>query len=286
MSEFLGLLVDETPEILKSHLEAINSLEVVPIAFKAKDLSSIPDAWESPVPAWNQGQTSSCAGHAGAANFTHRQFVETQEIVKYSPWFMYIESQKRGGFSGKDGGTSIRSVIDAATQDGCCLESLCQRPSQYSMRIEQAALQDATAHKHNGGIVDLRDWDTLIDWITDLRSVVIGTRWYSTQSSVRDTETKALANGGSFRGYHARAIIGWKKIGDEICPRVLNSHGTQWGTNGRATIEHATWDTWRKDSNFVALGFTDINERIPQRKNPADFQWVGAATPGWLNQIA
>jgi hypothetical protein len=276
----LGLVITD------DHLATIDSLDAVPLTFRAKDMTGIPESWESPIPAWNQGSTSSCAGHAGAANFTHRQFVETGEIVKYSPWFSYLTSQKRGNFFGRDGGTSIRSVIDSATLDGCCLESLCQRPNRYDTTISAAAIADAAAHKHNGKPVDLRDWDTLMDWLTDLRSVVIGTKWMSSQSTIRDVETLALGSGGSFRGYHARALIGWKTINGQRCPRVMNSHGTNWGTNGRATITHELWDWWKRDSNFVALGFTDINERIPKRRDWSGFNFAGSVVPNWAKSTA
>lgn len=272
----LGLVISD------DHLETINGFEQVPASFKATDLSQLPAAWESPIEVANQQQTSACAGYAGAANFTHRQFVETGECVKHSAWFSYITSQRRGDFIGRDGGTSIRSVIDSATLDGCCLESLCPRPPRYSTNLAPIAVADAANHKHIGGVVDLRDWDTVIDWLTDLRSVVIGTKWYSSQSNVRDIETKALGSSGSFRGYHARALIGWATIGGVVSPRVLNSHGAEWGTDGRATIERELWDWWQQhDPNFTALGFTDITERIPKRRDWSTFNWTGGGVPAW-----
>lgn len=277
--EGLGLIISS------DHEATVNSFDAVPVSFKAKDLSNIAD-WESPIEPWNQQQTSSCAGHAGAANFTHRQYVETQECIKYSPWFSYITSQKRGGFFGRDGGTSIKSVIDAATNDGCCLESLCQRPQSYNTNIAPIAVADAKEHKHIGGVVDLRDWDTAVDWLTDRRSIVIGTRWYSAQANVKAVESKALGTGGSFRGYHARALIGFRSCGGTICPRVLNSHGAGWGENGKSTIERELWEWWNRDANFCALGFTDINERIPQRRDWSAFNWTGGALPGWVSTIA
>lgn len=277
--EGLGLLITD------DHEATINSFDAVPVSFRAKDMSGLPPAWESPIEAWNQQQTSSCAGHAGAANFTHRQFVETGECVKYSPWFSYITSQRRGNFAGRDGGTSIRSVIDAATQDGCCLESMCPRPSRYSMTLTQDAIRDAAEHRHIGGVVDLRDWNTLIDWLTDRRSAVIGTKWHSTQANVRDIETKALGSGGSFRGYHARALIGWNTIGGVVSPVALNSHGSGWGNQGRATIERELWDWWKTDPNFVCLGFTDIVERIPQRRDWSSFNWTGGGVPSWARGV-
>ncbi len=257
----LGLL------ITSDHEETINSLASLPVAFGAADIDSLPDEWSSPIEAWHQGSTSSCAGHAGAANFTHRQWVETGEIIRYSPWFCYIESQKAGGFYGRDGGTSIKSVIDSATRNGCCLESLCQRPERYSTKISEQAIADAQQHKHHGEPVDLRDWQRMIDWLTDHRSIVIGTKWMGGQRGCKGIETKQVGSSGQFLGYHARALIGFKKSHGDVLPIVLNSHGKQWGANGRATIERDLWDWWQRDSNFVALGFTDIDEREPTRRD-------------------
>lgn len=261
MPDGLGLLVDETPEIEASHMQALSSLMSVPPAFCAGET---PPDFESPIPAWDQDSTSSCAGHAGAANFTHRQYVETGEIIKYSPWFSYITSQNRGGFTGRDGGTSIQSVIDAATLDGCCLEELCQRPQRYSTSLSRDAIRDAAAHKHIGRAVDLREFDVLMAWLYDKRSAVIGTLWTTGLDSV-DGPMETLRHGKeeTRRGYHARALIGHRKG----LPVVLNSHGTGWGENGRACIEQDLWEWWKKDPYFVALGFLDINERVPKRRS-------------------
>lgn len=257
----LGLIITD------DHEATINSLASLPVAFGSPERDSLPDEWMSPLEAWNQGSTSSCAGHAGAANFTHRQWVETGVIIKYSPWFCYLRSQKRGGFFGKDGGTSIKSVIDSATLDGDCLEKLCPRPDRYDTHISEQAISDAAAHKHHGDPIDLRDWQRMIDWLTDRRSIVIGTKWMSGQRGCDGTETKQVGSSGRFLGYHARALIGFRKVHGLILPIVLNSHGKQWGANGRAVITPELWDWWRGDSNFVALGFTDIDEREPARRD-------------------
>ena len=285
-SNGLGLLVDETPAIQEAHIRTIGSLNQLPVTFRAKDINKIPPKWETPITVFNQGQTSSCSGHAGAANFMHRQYVETDEVINYSPWFMYIKSQQRGGFAGRDQGTSIGSVLKAATLDGCCLQKLCRIPDHYTTVLPPEAVKDAAQHKHLGDAVDLRDFSRLMDWLTDLRSAIIGTKWYSSQGNVKNIETKQLGTGGTFRGYHARALIGWDTIAGELCPRVLNSHGADWGTNGRATIEHALWDVWLKDPNFVCLGFTDITERIPARRDWSGYNWVGTRVPDWINNIA
>lgn len=262
MSENLGLIISE------DHLETVNSFAKLPVSYCAS-AEDVPD-FESPIDPWNQGQTNSCAGHAGAANFTHRQWVETGEMIRFAPWYSYITSQKRGGYYGKDQGTSISSVISAATQDGCCTEPLCRRPQSYNANLSSQAITEASLHKHIGNPVDLREFDDLMSWLKDMRCAVVGTRWNSWQSSVKEVETLRLAKGGSFLGYHARAFVGHRKG----LPVILNSHGGDWGVNGKALLEREVFEWWREDGNFACLGFTDINEIVPKRRNLQDYSFI------------
>ena len=291
MTEHLGLLVDRDldgnlrPEWESQHQLTINSYEQPPESFCAGATSDIPDEWWSPITAWHQGQTNSCAGHAEAAAFTHENWVQTgsqlqrdpSEVITFSPWYCYLTAQRAGGFFGRDGGTSITSTIKAATNDGACLEKLLPRPNHYNTNISETAREDAKQHHHLGELnVDLRDFDKAVAWLTDKRGIIIGTRWYSAQGGVRDVESLSLGKSGGFRGYHARFLTGWQKLGGIYCPRVLNSHGTNWGRQGRATIERELWEWWRKDANFFALGFGKIQERIPKRRDWSQFAWLGS----------
>ena len=271
----LGLIVTE---IEKEHQELINSFKAPPVAFKLKDRSSLPSSADSAFQVYDQGGTSSCAGNALAGLFTEQQNIQTGELIRYSAWFAYITAQKEGGFLGSDGGTSISSTIQAGTKYGCCLESLCRLPSRYTTSLSQQAYDDAAQHKHLGeGLVDLRAWEDMIDWITDARGLEIGTKWYSSQDSMNSgswIETKARASGGAFRGYHARQLFYWETIDGEICPKCRNSHGDRWAKNGRSVITRELWDWWKKDANFCAYGFCNINERIPQRRDLSQFSFI------------
>lgn len=258
----LGLIISE------DHSKTIESLAKLPVSYCASSVD-VPD-FESPIDPWNQGNTNSCAGHAGAACFTHQQWVETGEKIPFAPWYSYITSQKRGGFYGRDQGTSISSIISSATQDGCCREQSCPRPQSYDGRLSQQAISEAAAHKHIGIPVDLRDFDELISWLRDFRCAVVGTRWNSWQSSVKEVETLKLAKGGSFLGYHARCLCGVRNG----LPVVLNSHGKDWGVNGKAVVEREVIEYWKTDANFVCLGFTDVEEFIPKRRNLQDYSFI------------
>lgn len=256
----LGLVIDGT------HVETINSFAVPPALFRAIDLSVLPPKFESPIKVWFQGSTNSCAGHAGAAAMSDAQWVASGEEIRHSPWFCYLESQRAGGFFGRDGGTSIRSVLMSLAAKGCCLESLLPRPNRYDTHISREAADDAAAHRTLGETnVDLRQWDDAIAWLTDFRPIVIGTKWHSGQRNNRGIETLNVASGGSFLGYHARELFGWETVEGVIVPRCRNSHGEAWGQRGFSAVTRDTWEWWRKDANFFALGFARINERIVRR---------------------
>lgn len=260
MNEYLGLEIDA------DHIITINSFHEPPPEFCAVNASTLPTELQSPVPIWNQGPTNSCAGHAGAAAMSDTQWAISGEIIKFSPWFCYLESQRLGGFFGRDRGTSITSVLKSLKTKGCCLESLAPRPERYATAIGDAAYSDAAKHTtKDQTCVDLRSWDAAIAWLTDQRPIVIGTKWTSNQRNNRGIESLAVASQGSFLGYHARELFGWGTLNGMIVPRCRNSHGTSWGKGGFSLMTREAWDWFNRDPNFFALGFSSINERIVRR---------------------
>lgn len=261
MSEGLGLLI--TPD----HEETIASLAQIPVTYGASD-KEIPDEWIPPLYVESQGNTNSCGGHTEAAACSHANYFDTGEVIRFSRRFAYLTAQSEGGFLGADQGTSIHSLIAAATKYGCCREETFPFTERYSPNWTIEAQREAYQHRHHGETVyDLRRFEDAMAWLTDRRCICIGTRWYSGQDACRGIEDKRVGSSGSFRGYHARLLSGHKKHGGVQCPVVLNSHGRQWGDNGRAVITPDLWDWWLGDSNFVALAYTDIQEVEPKRRS-------------------
>jgi len=262
VSDGLGLIIDD------QHEQTIHDLAPVPVSFGAGE--NIEARWVPPLIVENQGNTNSCAGHAIATAAAHANYVATGEVLRFSRRFAYITSQSCGsGFLGRDGGTSITSTLIAATKFGSCLETTCPFSERYDTRLSQAAYTEAAKHKHHGETrYDCRDWDTAINWLTDHRCIVLGTKWTSGQDGCAGRETKRVGTSGSFRGYHARLLVGWDTLDGVICPVVQNSHGQNWGNHGRAIITRDLWDeSWKKDANFFALGFSRIDEVEPARRS-------------------
>lgn len=256
-----GLLI--TPD----HERVLDSLHQVPVAFGAAP-SDLPPRWVPPLVIESQGRTNSCAGHAEALACSHANYVKTGEVVRFSRRFAYLTAQARGGFIGRDQGTSIGSTLSAATNDGCCRETICPFQEYYSTKLDDAARQEAEQHRHQGDqAYDLRNWERMLAWVSDRRAVIIGAKWMGAQDSCNGIEDLATGSRGGFRGYHARCVIGHDTYRGELVPVVQNSHGTDWGDNGRAVILPELWVWWCSDPNFTALGFSEIDEIQPQRRS-------------------
>lgn len=261
MNDGLGLLVENC-----NHIETLAGLSQIPVTFGVIP-SDLPSEWVPPLAVESQGRTNSCVGHSEAIACAHANYVKTREVVRFSRWFAYITAQKAGGFFGRDQGTSVQSALVAATNTGCCLESDCPFPNDYNTSISSNAYTVAARHKHHGSTAyDCRDWDRMLQWITDRRSVIIGTKWYAGQDACKGVETRATSS-GAFRGYHARTLVGWKTVSGMIVPVVQNSHGTQWGIGGRAPVTRDQWEFWRQDPNFAAFGYNEIDEVQPARRS-------------------
>jgi hypothetical protein len=259
--EGLGLVIDDR------HQPTINSFAAVPVTFGATP-ADVPPRWVPPLIVESQGRTNSCAGHSEALACSHANYVATGEVIRFSRRFAYLTAQKEGGFSGRDGGTSILSTLLAATKYGCCREATCPFQEAYSTRIAQECYTEAANHRHHGETrYDCRDWDTAIAWLTDRRAIIIGTKWTSAQQGCNGIESLAVGSSGSFRGYHARTLIGWDTLDGMLVPVVQNSHGQQWADHGRAKITRDLWAWWLRDPNTFALGFNRIDEIEPVRRD-------------------
>lgn len=261
-SSGLGLVIDDR------HEERVNSFLDVPLAFCA-GISELPDEHIPPLVIEDQASTNSCAGHALAAACSQANYNDTGEVVRFSRWFAYLTAAYVGGFSGRDQGTSIASTIEAATKYGVCLESTFPFPGRYTTSHWSSESQsEAYKHRHFGDTqYDCRDWSIMMAAVTDRRAIVIGTTWYGGQDSMGWIEDERAAFSGSFRGYHAREICGWTTVNGVMVPVIQNSHGMRHGKNGRTAVMPGVWERWKRDPNFCAFMYNDIDEVEPKRRS-------------------
>lgn len=257
--------------ITDDHQQTLAECQEAPVSFRVADTSNLPPEWMSKIPARNQGSFSCCVGGGLSGCFEHRNFVETGEFVRHSMWQAYIESQRASRMLGKDGGASLKGALVAAGSVGVSVDSLCSMPSSYTTKIPSEAVADAARHKHLGNVsYDARNWDRMIDWITNQDPVLFGGIWTSALDQLNEREwiiqPKHLKT-GKRRGYHCEYLCGWEMIGGILCPKIRNTHGVKHGRNGVAAISREAWDVYISDPYFVALAFGDIEEREPKRRS-------------------
>lgn len=265
MTEGLGL------EITGDHLATLERCEEAPVSFRLTDTSHLPREWMTDIPARNQGSFSCCVGGGLSGCFEHRQLVETGAFIRYSMWQAYIEAQRACRMLGRDGGASLAGALRAAGSVGVARNDLCQMPNGYTTDIPPAAIADAGQHKHLGDVnYDARNWDRMLDWITNKDPCLFGGIWTSGLASMNASDNiirpKHLNVSGR-RQYHCEYLCGWETVDGILCPRIRNTHGERYGKNGVAVISREAWDVYMRDPNTVCLAFGDIQEREPQRRS-------------------
>ncbi len=186
-------------------------------------------------------------------------------------WQAYIESQRACNMLGRDGGASLAGALKAAGTVGVCLDELCPMPTSYTTKISAEATADANRHKHLGNVsYDCRNWDRMIDWVTNKDPCLFGGIWTQGLSELSATNyiirPKHLTNSGR-RYYHCEYLCGWETIDGVICPKIRNTHGARHGRNGVSVITREAWDVYMRDPNTVCLAFGDIVERLPERRS-------------------
>jgi len=276
MSDGLGLIVDRDddglrPDIERQHQEILSRLAPTPVSFQVKDTSNLPPQWWLPIPPKNQGSFSCCVGGGKSGCFEHRNMVETGELVWFSMWQAYIDSQRASGFLGRDQGASLYGALESSNNRGCALDVLCPMPAHYTTDLPGAAVHDAIQHKHLGDVhYDGRSWSTMQDWLTNQDPMLFGGIWTSALDNINSSDwviQPRHLKTGMRRGYHCKYLCGWFTLDGELCPVVRNTHGQRWGRNGIAVISHAAWDVYSADPNWVCLAFGDIQEREPKRRS-------------------
>lgn len=187
-------------------------------------------------------------------------------------WQCYIDSQEFSGFLGEDQGAGLPGALRAAGERGAARNDLCPMPDSYTTKIPAAARHDAAKHLHLGSVAyDARQWDVMVDWITNKDAVLFGGRWTSAMDAMNSRDyivQPRHLKSGIFRGYHCEHLCGWEYVDGILCPVVRGTHGTGEGRDGYKIISRDAWEeVYLRDPNTVVLAFGDIKEREPKRRS-------------------
>lgn len=201
----------------------------------------------------DQGNTSSCVGHACVAALELLYAVAGRPIAPRSPDHAYYVAREVDGFQREDGGAYIRSCFKAGRRVGFCSEA--RLPLRSAEHINERPPQEA----ENEGIV-LADFayeritggtEAVLDALQSGHPVVMGANVTSTFVACSSSATiPAPKQGDVRRGGHAFLLCGYDGFGARI--RMLNSWSRGWGDDGFAWLD-PRWCSESEASDVIAL---------------------------------
>lgn len=223
-----------------------------------------PSAW---IPVKNQGGMGSCEGHANSTIGEYLNVLKTAgEYVRLSPMWTYLQSQKMGGNFGSDSGAQIAAGVEASKRKGYCREETFPYPGRYSTRIPPGAEAEAAQHtvqQHT----PMRSADDCFSFLSNLLGgILLGINW--TEDLANSNGYITIDNCGARRGDrvlggHALCLLGYRfdENTSETWFKMWNSHGREWGLDGRAWVHSRAVEHWIQTSQFGAfVGLSDMAE--------------------------
>lgn len=147
----------------------------------------------------NQGNTPHCVGFAGAG-FGIAPPVEDDFYDRHGHQFYYA-CKEIDGQPGQENGSWIRTVMTLLTRMGLI------RGWHYT---------------NNVGV--------LVDWVTRVGPVIVGTRWYRGMFTPGADGLVTYTPGDQLVGGHAYVVVGYSQADDTLL--FMNSWGERWGLKG------------------------------------------------------
>jgi C1A family cysteine protease len=199
----------------------------------------------------DQGNTSSCVGHACVGALELLYALEQRPISPRSPMHAYWSARARDKFQHEDAGAYIRSCLKVLRKRGVCSEATLplddrdpQRGGTINARPPQAADNEAVTFADFSFEAVQGGAEGTIDTLQNGKPVVIGGDVTTAFVFCSSDETIPAPKPGDVRqGGHAWVLVGFDRHGE----RVLgwNSWGSTYGFGGLMWLDAE----WCEDSN-------------------------------------
>lgn len=212
----------------------------------------------------NQGQTSSCVGHATSSLMEACAWLAARSAgdvapEQFSRWYAYLQAQKQSGFFGSDQGATISGAAKGMKDKGCCFERTLPFPGRYVKTIPREADVEADKFKIRSHANMTGHADVFGFMAGNFGGVEIGISWTSRLANSNGVIELADVKGNG--GGHALLLFGWSKRVDSQGRHYVwlhNSHGKSWGNGGRAEVAPDVIDWWGSSRNNEMIGFSDL----------------------------
>lgn len=188
--------------------------------------------------AYDQGRTSSCTGHAGAAFIRNLYGRAASGRYAWSacPFWIYHRARERGGLLGMDAGATMRDLMKVLAEDGAAptyahISKVDAKPSESSLRLAKF-----TRIREYQRIVPSDDAPNIMMTALGLEKlpVLVGVRLFSSVNS-SDTRWDGIlrvpTSSEPSIGGHALMIDSYDAKRELFSG--WNSWGKEWGDGGR-----------------------------------------------------
>lgn len=211
---------------------------------------------------YDQGQTGSCTGNAGAGVVQLKRILEGKaNVVEPSRSFIYYNARKIEGNQGSDAGATIRDAATSIATSGFCPESMLPLDPSTLLLAPSQACYDAAKPTVGGSFLWVGEGLTGAGLLQAIKAAIaagdpleVGIDVYESFESANANKTGRIPVPHwweSQLGGHAIEFIGWN---DNIkCIEFRNSWGVTWGDHGYGWLPYAYVENTRLTQEFAAL---------------------------------
>jgi len=157
-------------------------------------------------------------------------------FARFARLYLYYNARLIDGDVDQDGGTQIRTIVQAVKKFGICLESLWPYdPSQVFVKPSDACYAQGLKHRVPDGYKLSQSSSSIKHCISSGYPVVFGISVFSSFMSEEVARTGIIPlpkDAEEFEGGHAISLVGY----DPKNYIIRNSWGTSWGLGGYALM--------------------------------------------------
>lgn len=238
----------------------------------------------SQLPVWNQKKRGACTGHAGAKYKQLIDWIETGNIIAYSPRFPYALTKMEDGIGLGNEGTYPRTIAKQFKNIGCATEATVPNDTDLDFapyvfnldrsKIPAAAFTEAPAGQISGyAFPNAKNADELKDAIIHFRGAMLllqlGKEWWTkkdgSSSSWAEADVIPLRPPQATVSGHEVYLFAYEDVVENGRNRtkfyIFNSWSADWGKKGISYFYFDEYAPWL----IECITFVDLPNDLKQR---------------------